>query len=205
MSKPKVGSPQFCDRCVRELDERGNCPKHWPEDLAKLADYRRQATVNRVAKRISPAEDLLAVLDAPIGPVVERLLDSLAGLTHATAAGHSNTLQEAKSRPQHAPMPKFQSAWAEHVQSQVNNQLWELSETIESFLNRPSDPKTWAACDTCGNRRIGDSTYCRTCGSRILAGAKRCRITGCPNEGKRRSECPRMLPSVSGLIPHPDA
>lgn len=163
-------------------------------DLGRaLSEFRRQQVVHQVAQKTSIGEDLLAVIESPIGSTVERLLDSLATLAEATSAARGKTLEATRGKPQHAPLPRFDPAWAEQIQSQTDDRLWELTEELTSFLNRPTDPKTWAACDTCGNKRLGDSSYCRTCGSRILEGARRCRTDGCPNRGNRRSECPRNV------------
>jgi hypothetical protein len=199
---------RYCGKCERELDDLGNCPKHWPVELARLSEFRHHTVTNRVASKTSTAEDLLTVLGSPLGTTVARLLDALAGLAESVSAGKGKTLEAVKGKPQHAPMPRFEPVWADNVQNRVDNQLWELSENVVAFLNRPTDPKTWAACDTCGHRRLGESTYCQTCGTRILAGAKRCRADGCPNSGYRRSACPQsfLTFSVNGaevVVPHP--
>lgn len=184
---------EFCDKCERELDSQGHCPKHWPVEFARLAEFRRQGTINRVAKKTSVAEDLLTVLDSPISNTVDRLLDALAGLVASTSAARSATLESTRGKPQHAPLPQYVSAWAEQIQDQADDRLWELTEELGSFLNRPTDPKQWAACDHCGNRRLGESSYCGNCGERILEGARRCRLEGCPNRGRRRAGCPTDL------------
>jgi len=207
MSVQQVKS-EYCGKCEKELDDLGHCPKHWPVELARLSEYRRQAVSNRVASKTSAAEDLLAVLESRLGATVERLLDALAGLTVSSSADKGANLEAVKAKPQHAPTPRIQPAWAGIVEGEIDNALWDLSENVLSFLNRPTDPKQWAACDTCGNRRLGESTYCHTCGSRILAGSRRCRTSGCPNTGNRRSLCPKMFStfSVDGqevLVPHP--
>ena len=157
----------------------------------QLSEFRRQSVVNQTAQRVSIGEDLLTVLASPIGPTVERLLDALSGLAESTSASSANNPDKIRTgRQQHAAIPRFNPVWADRIQSQTDDQLWELSESLLTFLNRPEDPREWAMCDTCGNKRIGQSTYCQTCGNRILAGAKRCRLEGCPNVGKRRALCP---------------
>lgn len=191
MSKRPANTKRFCGKCELELDDLGHCKKHWPIERDRLADYRRLTVVGKVATRTSVAEDLLVVLDSHVGPTVERLLDTLATLTEATSAAQPTTLESTRGRPQDAPIPRFTPAWADMVQRQADDRLWEMAEELTSFLNRPTDPKTWSACDTCGNKRLGDSSYCRDCGARILAGARRCRKVGCPNEGRRRSRCPK--------------
>jgi hypothetical protein len=161
----------------------------------QLSEFRRLSVVNQTAQRISIGEDLLTVLASPLGPTVERLLDALSGLTESTSSSSGNNPDKIRTgRPQHAPLPRFYSVWADRIQSQTDDQLWELSENLLTFLNRPEDPSTWAICDTCGNKRLGESSYCGNCGARILAGARRCRLDGCPNEGKRRALCPDDVP-----------
>ena len=196
---------KVCSKCVLEQPVEEYVPdKNEPDGLhawcnkcrtrlgKDLSEWRRQSVVNKTAQRTSIGEDLLTILGSPVASTVERLLDALAGLTESTSAGRAATLDGTKTKTQHAPLPHFNPAWAETVQHQTDDQLWELSETLHSFLNRPTDPRTWSACDTCGNKRIGSSSYCQTCGTRILEGARRCRLEGCPNQGGRRSNCPNL-------------
>lgn len=159
-----------------------------------LTKHRRQAIHNRVATKTSIAEDLLTILDhQPIGNTVDRFLDALAALIETTSAGQAKTLEAVRGKPQHAPTPSFRSAWADRVEGHVDNRLWEITQELTAFLNRPVDPKTQSLCDICGNKRLGDSSYCHNCGTRILEGARRCRVGECPNEGRRRADCPTNI------------
>lgn len=175
------GRHSWCSKCRIKLGR-------------ELSAWRSHAVVGKTAQKTSVGEDLLTVLASPVGDTVEGLLDGLAGLVESASANRSKNPDSVRTKTQDAPLPRFEPAWADYVQGQVDDQLWQLSETVWSFLNRPTDPKTWAACEACGNRRIGDSTYCRTCGARILAGARRCRLVGCPNEGRARRGCPDDVP-----------
>ena len=162
----------------------------------QLSEFRRQSVVNQTAQRLSVGEDLLTVLASPLGPTIQRLLDALAGLAESASSSRANNPDVIRTaRPQHAPIPRFDPVWADRIQSQTDDQLWELSESLLTFLNRPEDPRSWAGCMTCGNKRISDhASYCQTCGTRILQGAKRCRTTGCPNNSRRRANCPPEIP-----------
>lgn len=194
----KCGVPQPVDEFVpdrNEPDGRNSwCSKCRIKLGRELSAWRTQAVVGKLVPKTSIGEDLLSVLASPVGGTLEGLLDGLAGLVESTSAARSKNPDSLRTRLQHAPLPRFEPAWAEHVQGQVDDQLWQLSESVLSFLNRPTDPKTWAACDACGNRRIGESTYCQSCGNRILAGARRCRLVACPNEGRARRGCPKSVP-----------
>jgi hypothetical protein len=203
----KCGEPRAVEDFVPDRNEPDGrhawCSKCRIALGKALSDFRRQTVIGKTAQKTSIAEDLLTVYRSSIGPTVERLLDSLAGLVESSAAAKSKNPDAVRGRNHHAPMPQFESSWADTIVSHADDQLWELSESVHSFLNRPEDPTSWSACDTCGNRRIGQATYCHTCGTRILAGARRCRITGCPNNNKRRALCPRLLPTPDGFIEHP--
>jgi rRNA maturation endonuclease Nob1 len=165
------------------------------DEYRRLAEFRRHTVVNRVAEKTSPAEDMLTLSESTIWKSVDQLLDALATLAISAEATKAKRLRAVRSQNAETALPSFNASWADTVLHQVDNRLWELTEEINAFLNRPDDPKNWGdVCDTCGRKRTGEAIYCQHCGSRILAGARRCRLTGCPNEGHRRANCPKDIP-----------